>query len=816
MGCNMAVARPKETPKSRSFFWHALLILVPVAALAVFGLISLRQDRVLAEREAQERAQALAESVARDCRLQLAADVSRFAAAAKAERDTWMRQALSPQAERGVTNGGGRTVSALALGTRKISLRDVPRVNCIVSGTNLIEPPDFPSVPGPPDWLLSVSPEWLSKWEAAEDVLNRKGDMKVARPLLEAVLEGGAEPLAANARFSLALAEEPSRKFEALLALSTQLTNATTECGVPLADLALLRAMPAAPAGQDAFGQLSDAIVSIVRHRPSFLTEKLVEALEERAKQEGPEARAAAGAVRALWETDNRARGLLTQWIERHRADESGFLAADEGRFLVFSSPEQTSSAVMGVSDSTNGAVSLKSADVRTYRLKAGDTAEKVAEMFGITVKALRAANSSLEPFHPTQVLNIPPPATTNVPVTDRFLVTLVPEEVVSASLRAVAAGPASDWPSYFGVGFEMAGRRMSLSPGPAGQDSAGRLLAERVDTSFICPFTVTVQLTNPALLYARQQQRLWLFGGLILAAGIVALLGAGLLWRNLERQTRLNQAKSNFVSSVSHELRAPIASVRLMAESLERGKVPEPARQQEYFRFIGQECRRLSSLIENVLDFSRIEQGRKQYEFEPTDLVALTRQTVRLMETYAAEQQIHLQLEAPDPSTNSCMQPLADGKALQQALVNLIDNAIKHSPKGGTVRVGLEVEGKEDRGQKSEDRGQKPGQHESRNREQATCVGHSAPRASHTAPHLSLWVEDDGEGVPVSEHEKIFERFYRRGSELRRETQGVGIGLSIVKHIVEAHRGSVRVRSEVGRGSRFTIELPLSQEKAT
>src|ERR1700724_2177889 len=95
---------------------------------------------------------------------------------------------------------------------------------------------------------------------------------------------------------------------------------------------------------------------------------------------------------------------------------------------------------------------------------------------------------------------------------------------------------------------------------------------------------------------------------------------------------------KSNFVSSVSHELRAPIASVRLLAESLERGKILEAPKQHEYFRFIGQECRRLSSLIENVLDFSRIEQGRKQYEFEPTDLIALTRRTVKLMEAEAAE----------------------------------------------------------------------------------------------------------------------------------------------------------------------------------
>jgi signal transduction histidine kinase len=225
---------------------------------------------------------------------------------------------------------------------------------------------------------------------------------------------------------------------------------------------------------------------------------------------------------------------------------------------------------------------------------------------------------------------------------------------------------------------------------------------------------------------------------------------------------------KSNFVSSVSHELRAPIASVRLMAENLERGSVAEPRKQNEYFGFIAQECRRLSSLIENILDFSRIEQGRKQYEFEPVNLAAMARQTIQLMEPRAADRQVQLESAIPDNAESA----EADGKAIQQALVNLIDNAIKHSPKGACVRVGLDC-----------------------------------------APDwFQLWVEDKGDGIPAAEHDKIFERFYRRGSELRRETQGVGIGLSIVKHIVEAHAGKILVRSQPGRGSRFTISLPAKR----
>ena len=154
-----------------------------------------------------------------------------------------------------------------------------------------------------------------------------------------------------------------------------------------------------------------------------------------------------------------------------------------------------------------------------------------------------------------------------------------------------------------------------------------------------------------------------------------------------------LTELKTNFVSSVSHELRAPIAPVRLLAESLEGGRIQESTKQQEYFRFIGQECRRLSALIENILDFSRIEQDRRQYDSQTTDLLALTRQTVAVMQTYAAEKDVGLELKLSDGlSKESVLELNIDGRAIQQALVNLIDNAIKHSASGQSVTVGIEA----------------------------------------------------------------------------------------------------------------------------
>jgi signal transduction histidine kinase len=150
-------------------------------------------------------------------------------------------------------------------------------------------------------------------------------------------------------------------------------------------------------------------------------------------------------------------------------------------------------------------------------------------------------------------------------------------------------------------------------------------------------------------------------------------------------------------------------------------------------------------------------------------------------MEPYAAEKGVNLRLEpVNDPSTFESME--ADGRALQQALVNLIDNAVKHSPKGETVIVEINA--------------QKNG---------------GATGANAQTSFILLSVTDHGPGIPVAEQEKIFERFYRLGSELRRETQGVGIGLSVVKHIVEAHHGRIVVQSKPGHGSRFTIELPAT-----
>ena len=251
---------------------------------------------------------------------------------------------------------------------------------------------------------------------------------------------------------------------------------------------------------------------------------------------------------------------------------------------------------------------------------------------------------------------------------------------------------------------------------------------------------------------------------GLLGCAVLVSGSALGMMHHSIRRERRLSEMKSQFVASVSHELRAPVASIRLMADALEEEKV-EPETAKEFHRLIAREGARLSTLVANVLDHARIEQGRKVWNMEPSDLAALTNETLRVMEPLAKEKEIILEADL------SAVEAVVDAGAIQQALVNLLDNAIKFSPRGTTVRTSL-----------------------------TTNVN-----------HWCLAVRDQGPGISKEEHHRIFERFYRPGDELRRETQGTGIGLSLVKSIVEAHGGVVELTSAPDKGSEFRLKIPIS-----
>jgi signal transduction histidine kinase len=254
------------------------------------------------------------------------------------------------------------------------------------------------------------------------------------------------------------------------------------------------------------------------------------------------------------------------------------------------------------------------------------------------------------------------------------------------------------------------------------------------------------------------------------LALGGLSLLLAGgiaLTYRNVSREMAVARLKSDFVSNVSHELRTPLSLIRLYAETLEMGRLNSREKYQEYYCIIRKESERLSALINNILDFSRIEAGRKEYDFRETDLRELVRNTLDSYR-YQIEQHGFAYEERIDE-----VPPLrVDREAMARSLLNLVNNALKYSQDRKYIGVHLYREN----------------------------------------GSVKLEVIDHGIGIPHQEQHKIFEKFYRVGDPLVHNTKGSGLGLSLVRHIVQAHGGEVLVDSAPGEGSKFTIALPVKQ----
>lgn len=722
---------PKQ-PRDPSFYWRGVLIVVPVLVLTVLGLISLRQDRVLAEAQARERARELAEELAQ------------IVLTALAEQRT----------------------SSNAL-TFEVNQRG-----------DLIFPPPLANAGTPQPFLLTeLSPDQMSLWSEAQ-TQQWAGQGTDALKIYESFLK--VQPparFAAAAHYSRAVLfrkqGDTTRAADEFALVARDYSDAVSENGVPFQVLAQLNQLElSSEIGRGVPpSHLTESLCSNVVVRPTILSKQILRRVAELNPNVTNWQR--------RWEQSEQARKL-------YRAAHTQLSETTGESVSRFPSLFWVLSADVPVSDSphlANEWLMVKHAkDTNSCRYACWPATFKWANL----KTPIKSGSGRLWKREETRAVAV---------YVDSSKAFLDPLNRTILDFRGKL-------PAYFDFSLELAGRPLVASnflPAMVKQGGAkgGGLHWEKTLTGASPPVYGTasryengteqvraaIHLLSAQLLYERQRERALWFGMLILVTGGIAVFGYISSLRAFQKQQRLAELKSNFVSSVSHELRAPIASVRLMAEGLERGTVYEPARQAEYFRFIVQECRRLSSLIENVLDFARIEQGRKQYEFEPTDLPLVLYQTASVMKPYATEKQVELRVIANESEIADLpAPPLVDGRALQQALINLIDNAIKHSPPNSVVKVGLSVSG-------------------------SAAVPVAPVDVSST---VHLWVEDEGTGIPRQEHEKIFERFYRCGSELRRETQGVGIGLSIVKHIVEAHGGTVTVRSEVGQGSRFTLVLPV------
>jgi len=263
-----------------------------------------------------------------------------------------------------------------------------------------------------------------------------------------------------------------------------------------------------------------------------------------------------------------------------------------------------------------------------------------------------------------------------------------------------------------------------------------------------------------------RNQRRLFFF--LIVLSMFLTFLSLAVIYVGTRRERQLVQLKEDFIANVSHELKTPLSLIRMFSEILVSGRVKDERTRSEYFGIIHNESDRMSRLISNLLDFASLERGTRRKNFEVTNV---SRLVARELETY----RYRIESEGFTLMTDlrdALPETLADPTALGLAFFNLLDNSLKYPGERKEIRV----------------------------------------RVEQSNGFIDLAVSDRGLGIPMSEQAEIFEKFYRGSSPAVQKTRGSGIGLAITKQVAEMHGGEVRVESEPGQGSTFTLRIPIRQ----
>jgi two-component system phosphate regulon sensor histidine kinase PhoR len=242
---------------------------------------------------------------------------------------------------------------------------------------------------------------------------------------------------------------------------------------------------------------------------------------------------------------------------------------------------------------------------------------------------------------------------------------------------------------------------------------------------------------------------------------------GAVLVFHDISELKRLEEIRKDFVANVSHELRTPISSIKGYAETLLDGKAEDKATVKDFLEMIHEDANRLASLIDDLLDLSRLESGRMEMDFEPLEILPIARRCFNVLRRSADDKSIAIKIDVP----SGLAKVRGNEKLLAQVFLNLLDNAIKYTAPGGVITI------------------------------------HASPEDGAVRVDIS----DTGMGISEKDLPRIFERFYRVDKARSRESGGTGLGLSIVKHIIQAHDGQIRVQSKPGIGSTFSFSIPTA-----